>query len=320
MPENKNQGIPFDFPILIKSASETEGKWIIEGIIATDDLDLQGEIITREALEDAASGLVGKTVLDNHNENRPIGVVLEASLREAGLWAKILISKTAPDVWTKIQETVINSFSFKAFVPNGSAMRKWIEDIKRFANVVSKIIFVECSLVSCPANPKATGIKWYISKALNEHNDLIERENGMKLLNEITGNLGDIGILIKDLKEQNNIKSDEMTIKVLEQIEQTIAKSEATEMISKTDIYDDVMKAIEALIGEAKSDAQKKDLTDATTLIARAKTNEYPEPEPEPEEVAASADTEEIVSKEMLMGLQKAHEYLKETMKVLNLT
>ena len=72
--------IPLDFELNIQKARQTEsGKWIVEGLAATTDFDLQDDIISQTAINESAKDLItNSTVLYNHDVNQPIGKVIDA--------------------------------------------------------------------------------------------------------------------------------------------------------------------------------------------------------------------------------------------------
>lgn len=158
---------------IIKSEEDDAGRWIIEGFASTTDADLQDEVVSQEAIEGSAKDLEGNsTVLLNHDQKEPIGRVLESEARKGGLWIKVLISKTVPEIWTRIKEGVLNKFSIRGKVKD--AEKRWVEAAKKFIKVIKKMFLVEVSLVSVPANPNAKALRWYIEKAFDEW----EEKNG----------------------------------------------------------------------------------------------------------------------------------------------
>ena len=159
--------IQFECSLDIHKAYEEKDRWIVEGMAATSDFDLQEDIISQQAIEESAKDLLGNsTVLHNHNPNESIGKVERSQARKGGLWLKIFVSKTAPEIWQKIKEGVLNKFSIRGKILE--AKKQWITHLKRFARVILKMHLLEVSLVAVPANPKAKAIRWYIEKALDE--------------------------------------------------------------------------------------------------------------------------------------------------------
>lgn len=159
--------VNFECPFDITKAYEEKGRWIVEGYAATTDFDMQEDIITEEAINASAKDLLeNSTVLHNHNPDEAIGKVLESQARPGGLFLKILISKTAPEIWQQVQEGVLNKFSVRGKILE--ARKEWVERLKKFARLILKMRLVEVSLVAVPANPKARAIRWYVEKALAE--------------------------------------------------------------------------------------------------------------------------------------------------------
>ena len=162
------QPISFECSLDIHKAYEDEGDWIVEGLAATSDFDLQEDIITRQAIENSARDLIeNSTVLHNHNPDEAIGKVERSESRDGGLWLKILVSKTVPDTWQKIKEGVLNKFSIRGKILE--ARKQWIPKLKKYARLIFKMHLLEVSLVAVPANPKAKAVRWYIEKALDEY-------------------------------------------------------------------------------------------------------------------------------------------------------
>lgn len=161
------RAVPFDLPISLLKAVEVEGEFHIVGYAATTDFDLQGDVITEEALADSAADLLkNSTVLLNHDLKRPIGRVTKVNFDRHGLLIDALISKTEPEIIQKIKEGVLNKFSIRGQVLERE--RKFMPELDRTVNVIRKMTLVEVSLVSVPANPEARAVGWYVSKALAE--------------------------------------------------------------------------------------------------------------------------------------------------------
>jgi hypothetical protein len=49
--------------------------------------------------------------------------------------------------------------------------KKYMAEYDRIVNVIKRMSLVEVSLVSVPANPEARAIGWYVSKALEAHDE-----------------------------------------------------------------------------------------------------------------------------------------------------
>ena len=171
--------IPFTFPLDVIKQVDEEGEFHVVGYAATTDFDMQGDIITEEALRDSSLDLIkNSTVLLNHDLKQPIGKVTKVQFDMHGLLIDVLISKTEPEIIQKIKEGVLNKFSIRGQVLERE--RKFMPELNRMANVIMRMALVEVSLVSVPANPEAKAIGWYVTKALQESDRKIEGGNPMK--------------------------------------------------------------------------------------------------------------------------------------------
>jgi HK97 family phage prohead protease len=162
------QKVGFSFPLEILKQTEESGQFHIVGYAATSDFDLQGDVISDEALRDSSLDLLkNSTVLLNHDVTKAIGKVTKAEFDKHGLLIDVLISKTEPEIIQKIKEGVLNKFSIRGQVLERE--KKFMPELDRVVNVIQRMSLVEVSLVSVPANPEARAIGWYVSKALEEH-------------------------------------------------------------------------------------------------------------------------------------------------------
>ncbi len=160
--------IPFVCELELTKAIDEGGRWIVEGFAATSDFDLQEDVITPEAIEASSKDLLeNSTVLLNHDSDQAIGKTLESEAREGGLFLRILVSKTVPEVWQRIKEGVLNKFSVRGRILE--ARKQWLPELQRFARMILKMHLLEVSLVSVPANPKAKAIGWHVEKALADY-------------------------------------------------------------------------------------------------------------------------------------------------------
>lgn len=163
--------VEFNFPLEIMKQTEESGEFHIVGYAATTDFDLQGDVITEEALKNSSLDLLkNSTVLLNHDIESPIGRVTKAEFDKNGLLIDVLISQTEPDIIQKIKEGVLNKFSIRGQVLERE--KKYMAEFDRVVNVIKKMVLVEVSLVSVPANPEARAIGWYVKKALDEIDSL----------------------------------------------------------------------------------------------------------------------------------------------------
>jgi HK97 family phage prohead protease len=131
---------------------------IVTGYATTENIDYVRDRITFDAMKNSKDDLLHpgtNVVLYNHNDDLPIGKVLSTVVDNIGMKVKVLISKSedVKDIWTKIKERIIKSFSIR-FIP---LEIKTVKDDN--GNVTSydivKMRMLEVSLVSIPMNNTA---------------------------------------------------------------------------------------------------------------------------------------------------------------------
>jgi len=146
--------------LIVKSleTKEDEKDVYVEGYASASIKDLDGEIITEEALKQAARDLLKEPynkVFVNHAPLRhssdsidklPIGKVIDASVIDGKLWIRAILNKAHPrfeTIYHSIKEGFLNAFSigFRA--------------LKKVGKRILKLQILEISLVGIPANPQA---------------------------------------------------------------------------------------------------------------------------------------------------------------------
>lgn len=135
-----------------KADDPDEEVWIFEGFSSTNDLDRQNEIVDPKAFKKYLKRyMTNPIVLLLHRWGElPIGRVLEAEIQDKGLWVRMMISKTAPDIWKLIKEKILRAMSI------GFDLHEW-KDAEGKPRLLTLIELLENSLVNVPANPFALG-------------------------------------------------------------------------------------------------------------------------------------------------------------------
>ncbi len=161
---------------LIASEDDVTKDWYVEGFASTDDVDLtqyapsSAQPVGLRVMESALQDLVTwskklPTVFRNHDLNEEIGMVEESAVKDGKFWVKIKISKTRPDIWTKIQEGVLSKFSV-SFIP----VEETLVEMAGVSKPVRQIIHavgLETSVVGLPMNPEADITEAYAAGVLN---------------------------------------------------------------------------------------------------------------------------------------------------------
>lgn len=122
----------------------------VEGFASAAVKDLYDEVITEEALKEAAKDLTrepyNKVFLNHKYDDIPIGKIIETEVRNGKLWVKLMLNKAHPmfeTVYRSLKDGFLDAFSigFKVLEKRG--------------NRITKLKIVEVSLVGIPANPEA---------------------------------------------------------------------------------------------------------------------------------------------------------------------
>lgn len=156
----KKQGVPFNVELEISKHELADKKFFVEGYVSTTDYDLQGHVVSAEAIRASKDDLLeNSTVLFNHDPNHPIGKVVNTKFNSKGLWVRIEISASEIEIREKIKEGVLNKFSIRGRVLEAH------DDIdpesRTQVKIIDQMYLTECSLVSVPANTKAAVVRWY---------------------------------------------------------------------------------------------------------------------------------------------------------------
>ncbi len=126
------------FADIIKTDDE---KRMVYGYASTEALDSQGEIVRKDAIEEALPDYMRFANVREMHQQSAVGVAKEASMDDKGLY---LTAHVVDDsAWAKVKAGVYKGFSI-----GGKAL-------ERLDNVVSKLRLSEISLVDRPANPEA---------------------------------------------------------------------------------------------------------------------------------------------------------------------
>jgi len=193
--KHKDLGVSFECPLDITKSYEDDEKWYIEGYAGSTELDLVGDMITEDAFKKSEKDLLNNsTVLYNHDPEQSIGKVEDVKASKEGLWVKVLISQTVPDIWQKVKEGVLNKFSIRGRVVN--AVKRFMKELNKIVNIINELYLIEASLVTLPANPEAKALRWYISKSLQDF-----ESKGGEIPDENDINIVSKGITMADINE-----------------------------------------------------------------------------------------------------------------------
>jgi len=236
-----------------------EVKRIVEGnAIVAKNIDEQFDVIDVGALGNAVGYLKKyKTVLFNHDPNRPVGKILDAEVREDKIWVQVQISKAEDDLWGKIIEDIVNSFSLSGEIDDFEF--KFDKKLNTQVRIIKAFRVHEISLVSVPANPEAKTLSAYLTKSLDKagydrESYVEDEEKHKKFLKELEF----INIAMEVTKAMNWKEKLQQAIKSI---------GELSSKIEDTSIQDS-LKNIQKLLTDVLTDVSKdSDPNDDKSLI-----------------------------------------------------
>lgn len=167
-----------------KSVDPEQGIRAIQGYASTEDVDLDMEIVTREAMAGAVAGYMSHegryaTVRFMHDKSRPIGKVVDAQPTKKGLFVKAVLAQgtqAAEEAWNLIEQGVITAFSIGGKVLE--AQREKLDD-GRTVNKITKLNWAETSIVDSPANRSTmfSVLSKSVDPALDELEELYKQKD-----------------------------------------------------------------------------------------------------------------------------------------------
>lgn len=135
--------------------------WVIEGCASTSRVTYNLHKITAGALEDAAKNLGAyRTVLFGHNSERPVGRIETLTFKHQSIFVTIIISPSERALWNKIRQGVITGLSISV-LPIESE-HTYFEEFDNGGLVATRVVIIEVSVVSIPANPDCRITNWRV--------------------------------------------------------------------------------------------------------------------------------------------------------------
>lgn len=142
----------------VKEITDGENKsYEIEWYASTKDKDRMNDVVEPTAFEETLKQyMTNPIVLLQHDTDKPIGNVIEASIDEKGLFIKAKITEDTDWVFSKLKNGVLRTFSIWYSVKDYET----IENVDAewnysYTNIIKALELFEISLVSVPANPFA---------------------------------------------------------------------------------------------------------------------------------------------------------------------
>lgn len=142
----------------VKEIIDGENKsYEIEWYASTKDKDRMNDVVEPTAFEETLKQyMTNPIVLLQHDMDKPIGNVIEASIDEKGLFIKAKITEDTDWVFSKLKNGVLRTFSIWYSVKDYETIENVDAEWKySYTNVIKALELFEISLVSVPANPFA---------------------------------------------------------------------------------------------------------------------------------------------------------------------
>ena len=129
----------------------------IEWYASTKDKDRMNDIVEPSAFENTLKQyMTNPIVLLQHDMDKPIGNVTEASIDDKGLFIKAKITEDTDGVFSKLKNGVLRTFSIWYRVNDFETMENVDSEWNySYTNLIKDLELFEISLVSVPANPFA---------------------------------------------------------------------------------------------------------------------------------------------------------------------
>ena len=175
-------------PIEVRKFAEIvkdDDERMVYGYASTEAMDVQGEIVTKDALANALPEYMRFANIREMHTASAVGVAKSAEIDDKGLY---LSAKVVDDVaWNKVKEGVYKGFSI------GGKMLQKVND------TIIQLRLSEISLVDRPANPEAV-IELWKSDIMNTNEDskVEEISNLLDLMNKGILTKSDISAFIEN--------------------------------------------------------------------------------------------------------------------------
>lgn len=129
----------------------------IEWYASTKDKDRMNDVVEPTAFEETLKQyMTNPIILLQHDMDKPIGNVVEASIDDKGLFIRAKITEDTDWVFSKLKNGVLRTFSIWYRVKDFETIENVNADGEyNYTNIIKSLELFEISLVSVPANPFA---------------------------------------------------------------------------------------------------------------------------------------------------------------------
>lgn len=176
----------------------------IEWYASTKDKDRMNDIVEPSAFENTLKQyMTNPIVLLQHDMDKPIGNVTEASIDDKGLFIKAKITEDTDGVFSKLKNGVLRTFSIWYRVNDFETMENVDSEWNySYTNLIKDLELFEISLVSVPANPFAL---------VKSFDSCFKAEEEMETAEEPTEEVVDSKVIDDSMVEEDTKKEIEET-------------------------------------------------------------------------------------------------------------
>ena len=211
----------------VKEITDGENKsYEIEWYASTKDKDRMNDVVEPTAFEDTLKQyMTNPIVLLQHDMDKPIGNVVEASIDDKWLFIRAKITEDTDWVFSKLKNGVLRTFSIWYRVKDFETIENVNADGEyNYTNIIKSLELFEISLVSVPANPFAL-VKSFDSCFKAEED--VETKEEEKAEETVEENQPEE----EKVEDEENIEAEEETKE--NETEETEEKEEKTEEIEE---------------------------------------------------------------------------------------
>lgn len=269
-----------EFKIFIPFEKKDKDKRLVYGYASTEALDSQGEVVKKEAIEEALPDYMKFGNIREMHQHSAVGKAVSATVDEKGLF---LGSKIVDDnAWKKVKEGVYAGYSIGGKI------------VEKIQNEIHKLKLTEISLVDRPANPEAV----FTLVKRDKSGDLVDVQKNFSMARELA-TLGSALEMFMEYCKGCGIKTKPM-VKALEQLKVAFAEVVAYEIklpeaTAEVNGQDGPMMMVELVekLAEMKFDNPKADAIRKEVIRMANKKDELVKKGKEEEEVVEEEEVTE---------------------------
>jgi len=271
----------------VKEITDGETKaYEIEWYASTKDKDRMNDVVEPTAFEETLKQyMTNPIVLLQHDMDKPIGTVTEASIDEKGLFIKAKITEDTDGVFSKLKNGVLRTFSIGYSVKDYETIENVdSEGNYSYTNIIKMLELFEISLVSVPANPFALVKSFDSCFKAEEEIEAKEEEKGENVEETPVENEGENETSEVEEENQENVQEEEKT-----EENENVEADEKVEDEEKEEIEEEV---------KEESEEETKEIEEKTEEIPNeeVETQETCEEEAEKVEDNEKADENSEIS------------------------